>query len=337
MTLTWLTPAAWWLATLVAAPVIVHLLARQRRQRLRFPTVRFVDDIAAPARRRWVPRDPVLLAVRVALVLALAAALAAPLAVTPSRQARWNLPLAQALVVTTAQDDGVSALPAGEGEQRRFVSTDVRAGLADAAAWLTAHRFSRREIVVVGPLTRDALGPADVQALPADLGLRFVRTGALPADSVARVRMQLVDGTLWRIREMVTLDATSTTVREMWRVASADRVVDAVAAPAERDAADAARRAVLRRGVVFGGADSSPVAVPWTGDIAAFAAAIDAQGGGDRVAEPTPIDDATLAAMTRPPAPRGPSAPVDEGDRRLVWLVVLGLLGVETWMRRRPA
>lgn len=337
MALTWLTPAAWWLATLVAVPVAVHLLARQRRQRLRFPTVRFLDDVAAPSRRRWVPRDPVLLAVRVAIVLALAAALAAPLVVTSSRQVGWNRPLAQAIVATSTQADGLPALSSSEGEQRRFVTDDVRAGLADAAAWLTAHPLSRREIVVVGPLTRDTLRAVDVQALPADLGVRFVRTPAPPIAPVTRVRAQLVDDTLWRITETVTADDTGTTVRETARVASTDRVVDAVAAPAERDAADAARRAVMRRGVVLQGPDVPPVAVPWTGDIAAFAAAVDAHGGVAPGAEPAPIDDATLAALTRPPAPRGPSAPVDEGDRRFVWLIVLGLLGAETWLRRRPA
>lgn len=336
MALTWLAPAAWWLATLVALPVAVHLLARQRHRSQRFPTVRFLDDAAAPARRRWTPRDPWLLAVRVAIVLAVAAAMAAPLLVTPARQARWNAPLAQAIVVTPAGADGAAVpLAANAGEQQRFVTADLRAGLADAAAWLSTHRFSRREIVIVAPLTRDALGPADVASLPADLGVRVVRTAAPPIAPVERVRAQLIEGTLWRITERVTLDDTGTTVRETARVASSARVIEPVATAETREAAEAARRAVLRRGVVI--TDATPIAVPWTGDITAFAAAVDAHAGEGVGTDPAPIAAATLAAMTRPPRPRGPSAPVDEGDRRVVWLAVLALLAVETWLRRRPA
>lgn len=336
MTLTWLAPAAWWLATLVAVPVAVHLLARQRHQSLRFPTVRFLDDAAAPARRRWTPRDPWLLAVRLVIVLAVTAALAAPLLVTPARQARWDAPLAQAIVVTPAAADGAHVPTAtGAGDQRRFVTADLRGGLADAAAWLAVHRFSRREIVVVAPLARDAVDVADVKALPADLGVRFVRTPAPSSTPATRVRAELVDDTLWRITETVTLDDTGTTVRETARVASSARVIEPVAPVEARAAAEAARRAVLRRGVLVTG--DAPIAVPWTGDIAAFAAAIDAQAGEGSGTDPAPIAEATLSAMTRPPRPRGPSAPVDEGDRRAVWLAVLALLGLETWLRSRPA
>lgn len=335
MALTWLAPAAWWLATLVVLPVAVHLLARQRHQSQRFPTVRFLDDAAVPARRRWTPRDPWLLAVRLAIVLAVTAALAAPLLVTPGRQMRWDAPLAQAIVVTPAAAGGADVPAADDGEQRRFETADLRAGVADAAAWLAAHRFSRREIVVVAPLTRDALGPADVAAVPADIGVRFTRTPSPPVTPATRVRAQLVDDTTWRITETVTVDDTGTTVRETARVASTARVIEPVATAEAREAAEAARRAVLRRGVVLSGERS--IAAPWTGDIAAFAAAVDASAGEGLVADPAPIAEATLAAMTRPPRPRGPSAPVDEGDRRVAWLAVLGLLGLETWLRSRPA
>lgn len=336
MSLTWLAPAAWWLATLVALPVAVHLLARQRHQSRRFPTVRFLDDAAAPARRRWTPREPWLLAVRLAIVLAVTGALATPLLVTPARQARWDAPLAQAIVVdpAAAGEPGVPTA-ADAGEQRRFVTADLRAGVADAAAWLSAHRLRRREIVVVAPLTRDALDATDVQALPAELGVRFVRTPSPPVAARTRVRAQLVGDTLWRITETVTLDDTGTTVRERARVASTARVIEPVATAEAREAAEAARRAVLRRGVVLG--DERPMTAPWTGDLAAFAAAIDAPVGDGIGGDPAPMAEATVAAMTRPPRPRGSSAPVDQGDRRVAWLAVLMLLGLETWLRSRPA
>lgn len=54
--------------------------------------------------------------------------------------------------------------------------------------------------------------------------------------------------------------------------------------------------------------------------------------------EPRRISPATLAAWSRPPGPI-PSGvePADEGDRRWLWLAVLGLLAVEHVMRRRVA
>lgn len=338
MPLTWLVPAAWGLAAFVALPIAVHLLAQRRRRPLRFPTLRFLDEVAAPARRHWTVRDPWLLLVRMAIVAAVAAALAAPLLVTASRQVRWDAPLAQALVVTPAvADEAAARLPVTGGEQQRFVTDDVRAGLADAAAWLASHGLSRREIVVVGPLTRDALGAADLRAVPGDIGVRFVRAGVAPPAPVERGRLQLIDGTLWRITEAVQVDGSGTTVSETTRVVSPSRVLEPQAPPAEREAAEAARRAVLRRGVVLDRTVTAPIAVPWTGDVATFAAAVDAHAGDVDGHDPTPIADADLAAMTRPPAPRGSSTPVDEGDRRVAWLMVLALLGVEAWLRRRPA
>lgn len=51
--------------------------------------------------------------------------------------------------------------------------------------------------------------------------------------------------------------------------------------------------------------------------------------------EPRPIPAPTLAAWSRPPGPVAPdAAPADEGDRRSLWLAVLGLLALEHWMRR---
>ena len=118
MSLTWLAPAAWWLAALAAVPIAMHLLARHRRQPLHFPTVRFLEDVPAATRRRWQVDEPVLLAVRVLVVLAVAAALAAPVLVTPARQARWDAPLARAIVATPALAEiAAAAVPAVEGRR----------------------------------------------------------------------------------------------------------------------------------------------------------------------------------------------------------------------------
>jgi hypothetical protein len=82
-----------------------------------------------------------------------------------------------------------------------------------------------------------------------------------------------------------------------------------------------------------------PISAPWTGSVTALAAVVDARSAASRERddESVAIDDATLAGWTRAAAPRGRAAPVDEGDRRATWLLVLALLGLEWWWRRRLA
>ena len=338
----WLLPAALWLGTLVALPLAVHLLARPWRPPLRFPTLRFLTTASAPARRRWQVRDPGLLAVRMAVVLVTAAAMAGPIWVTAARQAGWNARVARALVAPAALASRVATteIPDREGIVRAFVNDDVSQALADASAWVAAQGPSQREIVVIGPLSRAALSAAALEAVPADIGLRFERTSALPSNTRARDRLQLRAGTLWRINELVVAGEADTTVREMSRTPERRAIVDVQAAPDARVVADAAVRAVLRRGVVLTTPEATALSAPWTGQAAALAAWLDAQAiDGDAAAraEPVPFTDDELRALTRPPAPRGPSAAVDAGDRRVLWLVVLALLGFETWLRRRPA
>ncbi len=344
MGIAWLLPAAWWLGVLVALPVAVHLLARQRPRPVRFPTLRFIEGASAPSRRHWRVRDPGLLAIRSATLLAIATALAGPMVVTAARQARWNARVARAVVVTPGgiADPAVAAaeVRGAEGIGRRVVTNDVAAGLADAAAWLQDQGPSRREIVVVGPLPRGALTAADAQALPAGFGLRFVRRGALAAPFREQMTARLVGDTLWRVTDAVTYDGASTTVRETARALAQHRTVEVTAPAAERPEAEAARRAVLRRGVWLASPAGASITVPWAGSVGAVAAAIDAATTteGDRVdQESLAIADATLAEWTRAAAPPGAAAPVDAGDRRAVWLVVLALLALEWWWRRRPA
>lgn len=352
MGVAWLLPSALWLGALAVVPLAVHLLARQRHRPLQFPTLRFIDAAAAPSRRRWHVRELVLLAVRIATVLLIAAALAGPVLVTASRQARWDGAVARAVVTVPAlaQDPAVAAAGSrGDGDAvRTFVDPDLHQGLADAAAWLEAHARIRREIVVVAPLSRGSLTPAAVRAVPADIGVRVQRAGAAPAGARERERVQLEGDTLWRVREMVTLGDASTTVREQARVAATDPALVVRNGPGEQAAADAARRAVLRRGMVvpaLGGSPSEtgrptpPVTAPWTGDVQALAQFVDAplmatDGGAE---EPQPMTDTDLHGLSRPAAPRGHAAPIDQRDRRAVWALVLVLLAVETWLRRRPA
>ena len=119
MSLTWLAPAAWWLAALAAVPIAMHLLARHRRQPLRFPTVRFLEDAPAATRRRWQLHEPGLLAVRVSVVLA-----SRPCATSAaSRQSRSSVPTLRALAKRLSKccDSAMSCGGAarGEGDSRR--------------------------------------------------------------------------------------------------------------------------------------------------------------------------------------------------------------------------
>lgn len=344
MAVQWLTPAALWLGALVAVPMTVHLLARQRRRPVRFPTLRFVEAASASSRRRWLVREPGLLAARMAIVMAVATALAGPVVVTASRQARRDSQVARAVVVVpeVAARDEVAATDVDDhdGVRRVFTTADVRQGLADAAAWVESQGPSRREIVVIGPLPRDAVATADVAAVPSAVGLRFMRIGALPPATRSRERLQWHGDTLWRVTESVTATASSTTVDEQRRAPESDRLVVVASPPAQRADAEAARRAVLRRGVVLGGPAATEVSMPWTGDVATLAAAIDARTlsvSDDQSREAEPIDEASLQAWTRPAAPLGPSTAVDAGDRRGLWAAVLALLALEAWLRRRPA
>lgn len=342
MRLTWLLPAALWLGLLTALPVAVHLLARQRLRQVRFPTLRFLDAVTAPARRRWQVRDPLLLALRVGMVLAMAAALAGPVLVTPARQAVWNAEEARAVVTVPAVDGDPAVRDASThpaGPVRRVVASDVRHGVADAAAWLASQPQVRRELVIVAPLTRGLLTPADLTIVPADIGVRLVPAGALPPAAQSRERAQLDGERVWRTQETVTLEEAATTVREIARAPVGDDVVTVRADDSQRADATAARRALLRRGVVLPASAAAPPVLPWTGDMQALALAADAAilARGVAAVEPQSLTALEVRQLSRPIAPRGDAPVKDTGDRRAVWALLLVLLAAETWLRSRAA
>ena len=86
--------------------------------------------------------------------------------------------------------------------------------------------------------------------------------------------------------------------------------------------------------VVVSGAPAPSIVTPILLRAAANAVAPGASVG---EAEVVPIPDAQLRAWTRPAAQPSPrTAPGESDDRRWLWLIVLGLFGIEEWMRRRP-
>ena len=203
----WLVPIAWVGAAAVASPILIHLLARPRAAQQPFPTLRFlpvVDEVAL--RRRRVEEVPLLL-VRCAILVSAAAAVAGPLVLTAARRAAWNARLVRETV------DGSDG--------------DIRTGLARAAARLDVAPPGRREIVVRSAFPVGSIADDDVAAVPRAIGLRFERTGALPARREADAPAVLVSPDRL-LRRRVTLDGPRTTVRDV-DGAPAETPIDIVA------------------------------------------------------------------------------------------------------------
>src|SRR5262245_44475825 len=99
VSLDWITPAALASLAVVAGPVLVHFLRRQRAPRVTFPTIQFLVPTRAAAARFRRPSDLLLLCLRVAIVAAAAVAAAQPVLVTGWRRAAWEQRVSRALVV----------------------------------------------------------------------------------------------------------------------------------------------------------------------------------------------------------------------------------------------
>lgn len=302
----WLNPSALFALALVAAPILIHILIQRRAERFPFPTLRFLQPTRLAAIRRHVLEDIVLLAVRVALLAAAVAALAGPLFVTTARRQAWDRRIVRAVVVDDVVTDTVGAElappslapPVGADQdrplrpalQRTFEAASLPDGIRRAILWLDAVPPARRELVVASPFPIGSITSADVAAIPADIGVRFERTGTLPGTRTVPAGRLLTSAGV-RARE-VTLAGDHTSVRE---AAAGDPMawpIDVVSSKAEQPAIDAAVAAVLsqrvwaappdRRArlvlvepktamaqVVDGLSDVSPVQQPWMADAAA--------------------------------------------------------------------
>jgi hypothetical protein len=330
MGLTWLYPWTWLALVAIALPIVIHLQARNGSA---FPAVGVPAPGSAVSRRSL--QDVPLLLVRVLLVLLSIAALAGPIVITPERQARWATHVARAILL---DDQG-----APTDDERRsaavsavFARSEAGDAIADAVRWLRVQSPAHREIVVLSAFRRGAVAPSDFQGIPPEIGLRLIRTGG--GNGVREreiVRLHLRGRRVVRVTERVTLTATSTEVEEI-QVEPVDSVPITVGASAEERAdASAGLRAVLRRGVLLPPAGlMQPIEVAWTGDAGSLAEAIDRRLAASLSAwEPEVMSDGELEALSRPSSGAGAAVPVDEGDRRLFWGLVLIVLALETWMR----
>jgi hypothetical protein len=274
----WLRPAVLLALAAVAAPILIHILARRRAEVLPFPTLRFLRPTALVSLRRHLVEDPLLLALRIAIVAAAVVALAGPLIVTRARREAWNRRIVRATVTTVAP--GFSGAASRDRDSvfqtREFLGTSLADGIRRAVEWLDGAPPARRELVIAAPLTIGSLSAADIAEVPRDVGLRFERVGALAGErTVAYGSVRAADGIVDR---EVTIVGARTSVRG--RPASApaaagDRAfpIDVVAAPSARPFVDAAITAVLRErvwspppthasGLVLVASENGPLQVP---------------------------------------------------------------------------
>jgi hypothetical protein len=300
----WLNPSALFALAAVASPILIHILIQRRAERFPFPTLRFLQPTRLAAIRRHVLEDIVLLAVRVALLAAAVVALAGPLFVTTARRQAWDRRIVRAVVVDDvargfqpSEPNDVARPFEGRDRgaespalQRTFETASLPDGIRRAILWLDAVPPARRELVVASPFPIGSITSADVAAIPADIGVRFERTGTLPGTRTVPAGRLLTSAGV-RARE-VTLAGDQTSVRE---AAAGDPMtwpIDVVSSKAEQPAIDAAVAAVLsqrvwaappdRRArlvlvepktamaqVVDGLSDVSRVQQPWMADAAA--------------------------------------------------------------------
>jgi hypothetical protein len=182
----WLHPAALLGLAALGGPVLVHLLRRQRAERIVFPSLRFVEATRTAAVRLRLPSDLALLALRLGIVALAAIALAQPILVTGARQRAWAARTSRVIVLDTspsmrAEAAGARAAARAEADasdDAAVIETeDPAAGIEEAVSRLQAMAPGRREIVVISDFQQGALGPAAIARVPGHAGLRFVPWG----------------------------------------------------------------------------------------------------------------------------------------------------------------
>ena len=278
MSVEWLQPSVWWGLGLVAIPIVVHLLARHRSRRVRFPSLRFMPVTQMAALRRRVITDWPLLLIRALVLVAAVAAVAGPVFVSDARRETWDQRVARAVVVTSSDDDAIRAIAADEADTS-FTSAEFAApfaadALRDAREWLRTQPPGSREIVVVGDLREGALTAHDLGGIPQHVGLRFLPvTGSATEQTV---QWRAVGDTPQEAAAVYTVHVTPEMTRTKARyVAERERLVPGVellTPPDDQEFADALLRAVLREGVVIGEGADRRIRLAFQGAVPAIAA-----------------------------------------------------------------
>jgi Aerotolerance regulator N-terminal len=242
----WLNPVALFALAAVAAPILIHILIQRRAERFPFPTLRFLQPTRLAAIRRHLLEDLPLVAVRVAIIAAAVAALAGPFLVTGARGQAWDRRIVRAIVTDTV----AGTPPAGSDQgvsERFFESPSLADGIRRAMLWLDTAPPARREIVVASTFPIGSITQEEVTAIPASIGVRFERTGTLPAARTVPGGRLLTSAGV-RAHE-ITLAGVSTSLRETAVSDPGTWPIEVSAPKAERPAIDAAMAAVLSQRV----------------------------------------------------------------------------------------
>lgn len=368
--MTWLAPGALLGLGALALPILVHWLARHQADRRPFPTLRFLPITPPASVRRHRISDARLLVVRCAIIAAAAAALAQPalytapppaarppraIVVDISASLRRTLPGS----ITTGEAAAEDAVTAAVADTDRVVvirQSDVRRGLAQAGAWLR-EQPGAGEVVVISDFQIGAVTEEDFDPLPASAGRLCVRvgvTGPVPAppgsgivtvygaptaEAAARAVVSPVPGVATgQTSPAPTIAVVFEGVPEYSRLIAEGRPLDSPAsyALADRIAGTMAveMRATDRFDVVLlskARPDSIDAAtlIARALDVAAAPAVPLAER------EPDTVDESTVEQWRRDPRPDVASTTAAPRPlTRWLWLVVLGLLLLETWVRR---
>ena len=242
--MTWGMPAAAWALLALAVPVLIHTLVRRRSMPTPFPTLRFIPHTRLASIERRALEDVALLTVRLGVLAAAAAAVAAPFVVTSSRRAGWDS-------VTVRAEVAIGVAPRG-GADTSVAAETVDRGVAQALAWFDLQRPGRRELVVRSAFPIGSISAADLEAIPANVGIKLERAGELPASRrfpAPPVLTRDEAGSVMRLHRETTLDRDRTSVRDTGTTGSANTPIEILAPPARQRSVDEVMRSALARRV----------------------------------------------------------------------------------------
>ena len=237
--------------SLLALPVLIHLLSRKRAVLQKFPSLRFLNVTRLLPTRSPNLNDIPLLLVRLAIVAAAVVALAQPLWVSASRKQSLNASLARVIVVDTSHSmlitlangktavDSARALATSLATEAStsvvLQSASPSRVLAGAAAWL-ATQGGRGDVVVLSDFQTGAVESAAFASVPQRYGVHAIRLGNVPASYSGIF--------LHSARTTVTAVADSGRISAEWTTAnSAASSVVLLSANSDRSDIEAARDA----------------------------------------------------------------------------------------------
>jgi hypothetical protein len=194
-------PWAWLGLAAIAAPVLVHLLARRPARRIPFPTLRFLPATRLAPIRRGRLTDIGLLVVRVGVILAAVTALAQPDWFPDPSDRAGSPDVARAILVDASWSMSREAVAGGtaaaaanrEADALRASATTARVAESPAPAealtaatnWLR-HQPMRRELVLVSDFQTGTIEREDLDATPEGIGVRLLRIDARAPVAPAR-------------------------------------------------------------------------------------------------------------------------------------------------------